>query len=159
MRKWAITILVSFGGLVCLMSSTMLAPALEDIAHDLDISQAKANMTLSIFVLAFAFGPMVLAPLAEVFGRRNVWLLSSLWYAVWNMACGFSHSNGLLLASRMLAGLGSSCEFATSQPVLGDLWKPEQRGQSFAIATCVPLLGPAIGPVSITPAPLVTCND
>ena len=126
----------------------MLAPALEDIAHDLRVSQAKANMTLSIFVLAFAFGPMVLAPLAEVFGRRNVWLLSSVWYAVWNMACGFSHNNGLLLASRLLAGLGSSCEFATSQPVLGDLWIPEQRGQSFAIATFLPLLGPAVGPVS-----------
>ena len=58
-RKWVITILTSFGGLVCLMSSTMLAPALKNIAHDLDIAQDTANMTLSIFVLAFAFGPMV----------------------------------------------------------------------------------------------------
>lgn len=146
-RKWTITILTSFGGLVCLMSSTMLAPALENIAHDLDVSQSKANMTLSIFVLAFAFGPVVLAPLAEVFGRRNVWLLTSTWYAVWNMVCGFAHSNGLLLAARLLAGLGSSAEFAIGQPVLGDLWKPEQRGISFAIATFIPLLGPAIGPL------------
>ena len=146
-RKWTITIVTSFGGLVCLMSSTMLAPALKNIAHDLDISQGKANMTLSIFVLAFAFGPMVLAPMAEVFGRRNVWLLTSAWYAIWNMICGFAHSNGLLLASRLLAGLGSSAEFAIGQPVLGDLWKPEQRGMSFAIATFIPLLGPAIGPL------------
>jgi MFS family permease len=149
LRKWFITILVSLGGLVCLMSSTMLAPALETIASDLHVSQAKANMTLSIFVLAFAFGPMVLAPMAEVFGRRRVWLISSIWYAVWNTVCGFSHSNGLLLASRLLAGLGSSVEFATSQPVLGDCWRPEQRGQSFAIATFIPLLGPAIGPVCL----------
>ena len=146
-RKWTITILTSFGGLICLMSSTMLAPALESIAHDLNIAQEKANMTLSIFVLAFAFGPMVLAPMAEVFGRRNVWLLCSAWYAIWNMACGFAHENGLLLAGRLLAGLGSSAEFAIGQPVLGDLWRPEQRGMSFAIATFLPLLGPAIGPL------------
>ena len=146
-RKWTITILTSFGGLVCLMSSTMLAPALENIARDMHVSQDKANMTLSIFVLAFAFGPMVLAPMAEVFGRRNVWLLCSTWYAVWNMVCGFARSNGLLLAARLLAGLGSSAEFAIGQPVLGDLWKPEQRGMSFAIATFVPLLGPALGPL------------
>ena len=146
-RKWTITILTSFGGLVCLMSSTMLAPALEDIAHDLDVPQSKANMTLSIFVLAFAFGPMVLAPMAEVFGRRNVWLLTSTWYAIWNMVCGFAKANGILLAARLLAGLGSSAEFAIGQPVLGDLWKPEQRGMSFAIATFIPLLGPAIGPL------------
>ncbi|KAK3669654.1 hypothetical protein LTR78_010471 [Recurvomyces mirabilis] len=146
-RKWTITVLISFGGLVCLMSSTMLAPALVDIAHDLDIPQASANMTLSIFVLAFAFGPMILAPMAEVFGRRNVWLASSLWYAAFKMLGGFSHNNGLLLASRLLAGLGSSVEFATSQPVLGDCWRADQRGQSFAIATFIPLLGPAIGPI------------
>jgi len=147
-RRWIITILTSMGGLVCLMSSTMLAPALGNIAHDLNISQSEASMTLSIFVLAFAFGPMVLAPMAEVFGRRNVWLVASSWYAVWNMACGFSKSNGLLLAGRLLAGLGSSAEFAITQPVLGDCWKPELRGYSFAIATFIPLLGPALGPVS-----------
>ena len=146
-RKWLITLLTSFGGLVCLMSSTMLAPALENIAHDLNVSKSKANMTLSIFVLAFAFGPMVLAPMAEVFGRRNVWLITSTWYTVWNLACGFADSTGLLLASRLLAGLGSSAEFAIGQPVLGDLWKPEQRGLSFAIATFLPLLGPALGPL------------
>jgi MFS family permease len=129
------------------MSSTMLAPALESIAHDLHISQAKANMTLSIFILAFAFGPMILGPLAEVFGRRNTWLAASVWYAVWNMVCGFAHNDGLLLAGRILAGFGSSAEFAISQPVLGDCWKPEQRGYSFAIATFIPLLGPAIGPI------------
>ena len=86
--------------------------------------------------------------MAEVFGRRNVWLLASAWYCLFNMVSGFSHSNGLLLATRLLAGLGSSVEYATSQPVLGDCWRPEQRGQSFAIATFIPLLGPAIGPVS-----------
>jgi MFS family permease len=147
LRRWSITILLSLGGFVCLMSSTMLAPALETIAEDMHVSQSTANMTLSIFVLAFAFGPMVLAPMAEVFGRRNVWLLCSIWYALWNMACGFAHTNGLLLASRILAGLGSSVEYAIGQPVLGDLWRPEQRGLSFAIATFVPLLGPAIGPL------------
>ena len=146
-RKWTITLLTSCGGLVCLMSSTMLAPALENVAHDLNISRATANMTLSIFVLAFAFGPMVLAPMAEVFGRRNVWLLCSTWYTLWNMVCGFANSNGLLLSARLLAGLGSSAEFAIGQPVLGDIWRPEQRGMSFAIATFLPLLGPAIGPL------------
>ncbi|KAK3047353.1 hypothetical protein LTR09_011225 [Extremus antarcticus] len=146
-KKWLITILISCGGLICLMSSTMLAPALEKIVDEMHVSQDRANTTLTIFVLAFAFGPMILAPMAEVFGRRNVWLLCSTWYTVWNMACGFSNSNELLLAARLLAGLGSSVKYAIGQPVLGDLWRPEQRGMSFAVATFIPLLGPAIGPL------------
>lgn len=125
----------------------MLSPALQTIAEEFGISQAKANMTLSIAILAFAFGPIVLAPLGEVFGRRPVWLACSAWFTIWNMVCGFANSDGLLLAARLLAGLGSSAEFAVSMPVLGDLWSPEQRGHSFAIATFLPLLGPAIGPI------------
>lgn len=89
----------------------MMAPALPLIAKDLDTSLETANMALSIFVLAFAFGPMVLAPLTEVFGRRNVWLICSSWYVVWNMACGFAEEKGLLVAARLLAGIGSSVEF------------------------------------------------
>lgn len=113
-RKWTITILTSLGDLVCLMSSNMMAPALPQIAHDLSTSPETANMSLSIFVLAFAFGPMILAPFTEVFGRRTVWLLCSSWYVVWNMTCGFARGKGLLVAARLLAGFGSSVEYVVS---------------------------------------------
>ncbi|CAG8890149.1 unnamed protein product [Penicillium egyptiacum] len=138
---------IFMGGMVTLMSASMLAPAVGSISTDLSITESEANMVVSIFVLAFAFGPMVLAPLAEVFGRRWVWILSSTWYILWNTVCGFSHTRGLLLAGRILSGIGASAEYAITTPVLADCWRAEQRGQSFAIATFVPLLGPAIGPI------------
>ncbi|KAI0837074.1 MFS general substrate transporter [Hypoxylon sp. FL0890] len=146
-RKWAITILLSNGGLVTLMSGAMLAPALESISADLGTGEEETQIFLSIFVLAFAFGPMVLSPLAEVFGRRPVWILSSCFYILWNTVAGFSHSPGLMIASRILSGIGASAEFAITNPVLSDCWIPSQRGVSFTISTFIPLLGPAIGPI------------
>ncbi|KAK1981460.1 major facilitator superfamily transporter [Colletotrichum cereale] len=146
-RKWAITILLSNGGLVTLMSGAMLAPSLHAISQDLGTDEAEAQIFLSIFVLAFAFGPMVLSPLAEVFGRRPVWILSSCFYIVWNTVAGFSTTPGLMIASRVLSGIGASAEFAVTQPVLSDCWVPDERGKSYAIATFIPLLGPAIGPI------------
>lgn len=128
-RKWALTLLLSCSGTVCLTSSTMLAPALPTIANDFHISQASANMAMSIFVLAFAFGPMLVAPFAEVFGRRNIWLIGSTWYVVWNLACGFTDGHGLLLAARLFAGLGSSVEF-----VVGGICV--QRYRSILISLC-----------------------
>ncbi|EGC45672.1 MFS multidrug transporter [Histoplasma capsulatum var. duboisii H88] len=80
--KWAVALLTSFGGLVTLMSGAMLAPALDSIGKDLNTSPDTTNMCLSIFVLAFAFGPMVLAPMTEIFGRRHVWIVCSAW-PVW----------------------------------------------------------------------------
>ncbi|EGX94298.1 MFS multidrug transporter [Cordyceps militaris CM01] len=145
--KWAITILLSFGGLVTLMSGAMLAPALQDIAHDFNTNEKNAQIFLSIYVLAFAFGPMVLAPCTEVFGRRPVWLICACYYIVWNTAAGFSKSPGVLILCRVMSGIGASAEFAVSSPVLADIWRPEQRGKSYAISTFLPLLGPALGPI------------
>lgn len=90
----------------------MIAPALPSISHDLHIDDATTQLTMSIFVLSYAVGPMVLAPMTEVFGRKPVWLLSGLFYILWNTVCGFSKSNGLLIAGRLLSGLGASAEFA-----------------------------------------------
>jgi len=112
--KWAVTLLTSLGGLVTLMLGSMMAPALSTIGEDLSIGDAEAQLTLSIFVLAFAFGPLILAPLTEVFGRRPVWILASLWYLLWNTVCGFAHKKSLMITARFLAGLGASGEFAVS---------------------------------------------
>lgn len=111
-RKWATTVLTSLGGLVTLISGPMLAPALDVISKDLHISQAEASMALSIYVLAFAFGPMVLAPCSEVWGRRIIWIIGGSWYVLWNTLCGLSKSRGLLITGRLLAGMGASAEFA-----------------------------------------------
>ncbi|KAF4503314.1 MFS multidrug transporter [Fusarium agapanthi] len=143
----AITLLLSSGGLVTLMSGTMLALALETISHDIDTDAEKTQIFLSIFVLAFSFGSMVLSPLAEVFGRRPTWMASSCFYILWNTVAGFSKSSGLLIASRLLSGLGASAEFAVTNPVLSDMWRAEERGTLFAISTFIPLLRPALGPV------------
>ncbi|KAI1143240.1 MFS general substrate transporter [Hypoxylon sp. FL0543] len=145
--KWAVTLLTSLGGMVTLMSSTMIAPALPDISRDLHTNDATTQMTLSIFVLSYALGPMVLAPMTEVFGRKPVWILSCCFYILWNTVCGFSRTNSVLIASRFFAGLGGSVQYAVENPVLADCWRPEQRGLSFAIATFLPLFGPAIGPI------------
>ncbi|KAF2868317.1 major facilitator superfamily transporter [Massariosphaeria phaeospora] len=146
-RKWLTAILTSFGGLITLMSGSMLAPALSVIGRDLDVSEAGASMSLSIFILAFGFGPLVLAPMSETFGRRPVWIFGCLWYTVWNTVCGFANSRELLIAGRLLAGLGASAEFAVSRPIVNDCWSADERGKSFAISGTLPLLGPALGPI------------
>ena len=72
---------------------------------------------------------------------------SNIWFLVWNLVCGFANSKGLLIASRLLAGLGASAIYALSGGVLGDMYRPEERGRSLAIYLLIPLLGAAVGPV------------
>lgn len=99
-------------GLVTLMSGTMMAPALSTIAHDLQLDIATVTLALSIYVLAYAFGPLLLAPSTEIYGRRPVWLLSGTIYLIFNTVCGFAQNHATLIAARFLAGMGASAEFA-----------------------------------------------
>lgn len=91
-----------------------MAPALTVIGKDLNITDEETQMSLSIFVLAFAFGPIFLAPLSEVFGRKKVWMSSGCWYILWNTVCGFANSNVVMIVARVMAGFGASVEFAVS---------------------------------------------
>lgn len=126
----------------------MIAPALDQIMRDFDITvQLEAQITLSIFVLAYAVGPMLLGPLSELYGRVYVSQASNVFFLIFNTLCGFSQSKQQLMAFRFLAGLGGSAPLAIGGGVLGDIFKPEERGKAMGIYAMGPLLGPAIGPL------------
>jgi MFS family permease len=98
------------------LSSTIVAPALDQIAQDLNITQAaERTMVVSIFVLAFAIGPLVASPLSEIYGRTRVVQSWNLTYLVFNTACGAARSKNTLLVLRFMAGLFGSATLGVSQ--------------------------------------------
>jgi len=112
-RKWAATFIVSAFTLVSPISSSMIAPALNSISADFGITnEVEAQLTLSIFILAYAIGPLFLGPLSEIYGRVLVLQLSNLFYLAWNLGCGFARTSGQLMAFRFLSGLGGSAPLA-----------------------------------------------
>ncbi|KAJ4286814.1 hypothetical protein N0V90_013066 [Kalmusia sp. IMI 367209] len=148
-RKWAATLIVSCFTLVSPVSSSMISPALASISRDFNITnEVEAQLTLSIFVLAYAIGPLFLGPLSEIYGRVVVLQLANLFYFAWNLGCGFAQNKGQLMAFRFLSGLGGSAPLAIGGGVLSDTFFPEQRGKAISIYSLAPLLGPAIGPIA-----------
>ncbi|KZP33608.1 MFS general substrate transporter [Athelia psychrophila] len=147
-RKWAAVFIVSSFTFISPVSSSMIAPASGLVAAEFDItSTVTIALTTSIFILAYAIGPLILGPLSEIYGRSRVIQLANLWYLAWNLACGFATSTAQLIAFRFLAGLGGSAPLSIGGAVLGDCFTPEQRGQAIAIYSLAPLLGPVVGPV------------
>lgn len=146
-RKWMVTDVLSATGFNRIMVSTIMAPALPAVAAELAMSPAEAAMALSIYLLATAFGPLVIAPLSEMYGRSRVMHASNLWFLVWNLVCGFATTKATLIAARFLAGFGASAVYALAGGVLGDVWRPEQRGKSLGVYLLIPLLGAAVGKI------------
>ncbi|KAJ6583884.1 MFS polyamine transporter, partial [Mycena vulgaris] len=138
-KKWAATLVVS--------AFTLISSVASQITNDVIIA-----LITSIFVLAYAVGPLVCFflvlgsdPLSEIFESR--YTRGQLWYLIWNLVCGFAQNTGQLLGFRFLAGLGGSAPLAIGGGVLGDIWDAEERGQAIAIYSLAPLLGPVVGPL------------
>lgn len=143
-RKWIATFVVSSFTFISPVASAMVAPALPQIAQDLGIhNEVESQMTLSIFLLAYAFGPLFLGPLSELYGRVPVLQLANLVFLVFNLVCGFAQTGPQMLVFRFLAGLGGSAPLAIGGGILADCFHPEQRGKAIAIYSLAPLLGPA----------------
>ncbi|KAI1760316.1 MFS general substrate transporter [Hypoxylon sp. FL1150] len=148
-RKYGAVVIVSFFTLVSPVSSSMVAPSLTTMGRELNITEpVQQSLVLSIFVLAYALGPLIWGPLSEVYGRVLVLQLSNIGYLAFNLGCGFAKTKGQLIAFRFLSGLGGSASLAIGGGVLSDLFIPEQRGKAMSMYSLAPLLGPAIGPIA-----------
>ncbi|KAK1972477.1 MFS general substrate transporter [Colletotrichum sublineola] len=130
-RKWAAVFCVSCFTLLSPVSSSMVAPALETIGSEFNITSSfEQALVLSIFVLAYAIGPLAWGPLSELYGRVIVLQLTNILYMCFNLGCGLARTKGQIIAFRFFAGLGGSAPLAIGGGVLADLFEPEQRGKA-----------------------------
>jgi MFS family permease len=114
-RKWTAALIVSCFTFISPVSSTMVAPALQRISEDFHITDPMQEaLVMSIFLLAYAIGPFVLAPLSEIYGRMVVLQIANMVYLIFNTACGFAGNKASMLAFRFLSGLGGSAPQAVS---------------------------------------------
>ncbi|KAK7057774.1 putative efflux pump antibiotic resistance protein [Favolaschia claudopus] len=146
-RKLIVTDVLSATGFCRIMVSTIIAPALPTIKAELHMSSTEAAMALSIYLLATAFGPLFIGSLSEIYGRKTILHASNAWFLLWNLLCGFAKTKELLIAARFLAGFGASSIFALAGGVLGEVWRPEERGKSLRLYLLIQLLGAAVGPI------------
>ena len=147
-KKWAVTIVMSSYAFLSPMSSSIVAPSLAQIQHDFGVTNdVERQMMLSVFILAYAIGPLLLGPMSEMYGRVSVLQSASIFFTIFNGACGLSQNAGQLIAFRFLAGIGGSAPLSLGGGILTDLWSPEERGRTVSIYSLMPLLAPAMGPV------------
>ncbi|OAL01894.1 MFS multidrug transporter-like protein [Phaeosphaeriaceae sp. SRC1lsM3a] len=147
-RKWVVTILVSLFTFISPFSSTMVTPALPTIGDEFNIPEGfKRQLVMTIFLLGYAQGPFVLAPLSEIFGRVTVLQYANLIYLLFNTACGFARTESQILAFRFLSGLGGAAPQALCNGVLADTWRPEERGKGQAVYGILTWIAPCVAPI------------
>ena len=108
--KWTVTMTVAISTLAVALASSALSGATSSIAEDFEESRTTVlALVTSIFVLGFAIGPLLWAPLSEIYGRRATLLVSYSFFTLWNAVVIASPNIASVLVFRFLAGaFGSS---------------------------------------------------
>ena len=138
----ALTLLTPFG-------STMFAPTVPDTMRTFDSDNTDlASFVVSVYVLGYAFGPLVIGPLSELYGRLWVYHVNTALFIVFNIACAVAPNLSALIVFRFLAGFAGVSPLTIGAGTIADMFKQEERGRVMALWTFPVLIGPTIGPVA-----------
>ncbi|XMA16258.1 hypothetical protein WAI453_009049 [Rhynchosporium graminicola] len=130
------------------LARSMFAPAVSFMDADFhNDSTILASLAVSIYVLGYAIGPLILAPLCEIYGRQYVLTGANACFCIWQIGCALTPNLSSLIVFRFLAGVGGSGCITIGGGVIADLFEPDQRGLASSLDSLGPLFGPVVGPI------------
>jgi multidrug resistance protein len=130
------------------IASTILAIAALEIATEFSLNDPYTPaLPVGLYVLGLGLGPLVLAPCSELYGRRIVYLLCFLCFAILSIGCALSPNITALCILRLLSGMMGSAGPSLGASSIGDMFSHEERGRAQAVYAFGPTCGPVLGGV------------
>ncbi|KAI4603258.1 hypothetical protein KJ359_006051 [Pestalotiopsis sp. 9143b] len=145
--KWWCTMVVAITCFVVALASAVITADLDAPAAELGVSKEVSLLAITVFVVGFGVGPMLFAPLSEVYGRRVIYGSTLLLAVIFIIPCAVAPNIATLLVCRAIDGIAFSAPMTLVGGTLADLWKNEERGVPMAAFSAAPFIGPAIGPL------------
>ncbi|KAJ5287965.1 major facilitator superfamily domain-containing protein [Penicillium angulare] len=140
-RKVAILGLIIFANFNESLGSSIITPAVPQIVHEFhEASPSIASFLISIHVIGFAIGPLILSPLGEVYGISPLMHGSNVLFVISSILSALSPNMRLLLFSRVLTGLAAYVPNIIGAGYTADLIPVEKRGRIFALLSFGTLL-------------------
>jgi multidrug resistance protein len=146
--KWWCTMVVAFTCFVVAFNSAVITADLEGVSETFNVSNEVSLLTITMFVIGFGVGPMVFAPLSEMYGRKIVYVSTIALAVIFEIPCAVAQNIGTLLVCRLIDGIAFSAPMTLVGGTLADLWRNEERGVPMAVFSAAPFIGPAIGPLA-----------
>ncbi|KAG8625779.1 hypothetical protein KVT40_006180 [Elsinoe batatas] len=146
-RKWTITAIVAVAALAVAFVSSAYSGGARQIIQEFGISQEVGVLGVSLFVLGFAIGPLLWAPLSEMFGRQVLFFTTYASLTAFNAGAAGSPNIESLLIQRFFAGAIGSSPLTNAGGVLADMFSADERGVAMSLFAAAPFMGPVIGPI------------
>ena len=120
--------------------------ALPQIGAAFSMNAVTLTYMATAYLISTAIFQIPFARMADIVGRKKVFLLGVLTFVVCTVMCGFASSGGALIALRFLSGIGSAMMFGTNIAIISSLFPPERRGKALGVNSAVVYAALAAGP-------------
>lgn len=131
--------------------SSAISPGLESdngVEHHFHLGGVPATLTISLYVLGFALGPIVWGPASEMFGRQPPLIIGMFGYAVFAFACATAKDTQTLMICRFFMGAFGTTALVVGPAISADVFNTAERGKAISfvilVLNCGPMVAPAI---------------
>ncbi|KAF2707952.1 MFS general substrate transporter [Pleomassaria siparia CBS 279.74] len=145
-KKLCISVILAFDALSATMGSSIFSSAIGPVSRQFGVIEEVGTLGTSFFVFGYAFGPLLWAPLSELYGRRLPILISAFGFAIFSIAVAVGKDLQTVLICRFFAGLFGSCPLAVVAAVFADIYSNELRGLAIAVFSAMVFMGPLLAP-------------
>ncbi|PPR07179.1 hypothetical protein CVT26_012609 [Gymnopilus dilepis] len=146
-KKWYVTCTTAALCLAVALGSSIITGDMTGPTEELHTQQEITNLTVTCFVMGFGIGPLFMAPLSEVVGRRPIYCVSMFLYFIFTLPGMLAHNAATLVVGRMIAGLAASAPMCNVGGSISDVWAIEERGAPMAVFSATLFMGPCLGPM------------
>ncbi|MGN9755941.1 MFS transporter [Streptomyces sp. SD31] len=143
--KW-ILLTTILGSSMALLDSTVVNVALPRIGRDLDADLAALQWTVNAYMLTLAGLILLGGSLGDRYGRRKIFVIGVVWFAVASLLCGIAPNAGVLIAARALQGIGGALLTPGSLALIQASFHPDDRGRAVGLWSGFGGVGAAVGP-------------
>ncbi|PWY74211.1 MFS transporter [Aspergillus eucalypticola CBS 122712] len=117
------------------------------IMTEFNCSRTVATLGLSFYIAGLGWGPVVMSPLSEFYGRRPIYLVSLPLYIVFLIPCAAAHNIQTMLVARFLDGLAGAAFTSVAGATVGDMYTKSTLHTPMLLYTASPFTGASIGPI------------
>jgi EmrB/QacA subfamily drug resistance transporter len=146
-RKWWTLLVVCIATFMLLLDITIVNVALPKIASELKASFSDIQWVIDAYALTLASVLLTAGSLADLLGRRLLFSIGLVLFAVTSLLCALSPSALFLILARAGQGIGGAIMFATSLALLAQEFHGRDRGTAFGIWGAAIAAAAAVGPL------------
>lgn len=146
-KKLMTVVILCLNCLGVTMGSSNFASCVPQIMAEYGVIEVVGILGITLYVFGFALGPVVYGPLSELYGRRNLLIISSFGFTLFQFAVATGENLQTILICRFFAGCVGAAPLAVIPAAMSDMFDNYSRGKVVSIFSLTVFLGPILTPV------------